>query len=114
MKKRGGFFKIRLSAFLVLIPFTATTCWLPQSPELAPQNPSPVTPGTMISASAVRPITFYVGDEYQPSEEDMGKTAYLLQGTDAPKDFVVTSEELDDDNGVVRFLDGENGPAVSV
>jgi hypothetical protein len=122
MKKQEVSVKIRLLALLVLIPFTATTCWLLQNPEPAPQSSSPatpqplvpVTPGTATTTPAVSSLTFYVGDDYQPSEEDTGKTAYLLQGKDAPKDFVVTSEDLEDERGVVRFLDGENGTAVSV
>jgi hypothetical protein len=114
MKKQEVSVKIRLLAFLALIPFTATTCWLPQSPEPVPQPFVPVTPGPAITTPAVNSLSFYVGDDYQPSKEDTGKTAYLLQGEDAPKDFVVTSEDLDEGNGVVRFLDGGTGTAVSV
>ncbi|MDR0639113.1 MAG: hypothetical protein LBG27_09510 [Spirochaetaceae bacterium] len=117
MKKYEVSFKIRLLAFLVLVSFTMTTCWLPQSPEPAPsaREPVPVTPGpSVLSSSAVHSLAFYIGDDYQPSEEDTGKTAYLLEGEDAPKDFVITSEDLDDGKGVARFLDGESGTAVSV
>jgi hypothetical protein len=114
----------RLAAFVVLVVFTVVSCYIPTSPEAAspgatknaPQPPSYPANVDPVPAAPSKQVSFYLTDGYEPSTTDTGKTAFALDGPNAPKNFMVISEEAGDGTGdtVVRFLDGENGMSASM
>jgi hypothetical protein len=115
MQKQKYSFKTRLLAFVILVPFTAVSCYMPAASD--PGQPPPKRKlGTAIFdglTESATPVTFYLTDGYEPSETATGKTAFLPKGEGIPENFLITSEELDGGT-VVRFLAGDSGMAVSV
>jgi hypothetical protein len=69
--------------------------------------PWPVGPGN----TSKKPVGFYLSDNYQPSADDTGKTAFMMQDNE---DFMITSEELENNDTVVRFLSSEKNGGVSI
>jgi hypothetical protein len=61
-------------------------------------------------------VSFYLTDDYLPSETDTGKTAFILKDVEAASNFVITAENAEDgeDGTVVRFLAGDIDTVVSL
>jgi hypothetical protein len=127
MKENNYSLKVRVLAFITLIPFTLVSCPLPSSSAvpLAPSVPSspgsgePIVipnPPVTVNGGTPKPVSFYLTDDYLPSETDTGKTAFILEGVEAVKDFVITAEGAEDEEKgtVVRFLAGGTGTVVSL
>jgi hypothetical protein len=118
MKKTHGSLASRLAAFAVLLSFTAASCPQYSSPDTAPppQKQRPLYPVSVIPQSGQQPtipVSFYLSDDYEPTETDTGKTAFALSGDKTLEKFLATSEERGN-GAVARFLDGESGTSVAV
>ena len=107
MKREKHSFTIRLLAFVMLVPFAAVNCSAPVLPDPDAKKPWPGGTGEAIE----KPVSFYLSDDYQPSPEDTGKTAFMLPGNE---NFVITSEEMGNSETVGRFLSGEKETGVSI
>jgi hypothetical protein len=116
MKNQDYSIRFRLAAFVMLVAFTAVSCYIPTLDDTAPQSrpgPIPYSGPVEIYTGSATPISFYLADDYQPAEEDTGITAFALDGSDELKDFMSTAEEKET-GGVVRFFDNGSGMAVSM
>jgi hypothetical protein len=120
MKKPESPLQTRVMAFLVLVVFSAVSCYLPPAPD-TPRQPAdtPKTGKTPPGKDPAPPVSFYLSSDYLPVEADHGVTAFMLPGNPAAESFIVMSEEGipadETDTGiVVRFLDGKTDTVVAL